>query len=35
MAYKHILIAVDLSRRVKYWLKKPFLWPALITRKSP
>ncbi len=29
MAYKHILIAVDLSRKVKFWLKKRSLWRAL------
>ncbi len=26
MAYKHILIAVDLSRRVKCWLIKQYPW---------
>ena len=34
MAYKHILIA-DLSPESKVLLKKLFLWPARITRKSP
>ncbi len=29
MAYKHILIAVDLSRRVKYWLKSRFYGPPV------
>nr|VXZ91167.1 Universal stress protein A [Klebsiella pneumoniae] len=35
MAYKHILIAVDLSPESKVLVEKPFLWPARITRKSP
>ncbi len=34
MAYKHILIAVDLSRKAKFWWRKPFLWRVLIMPKS-
>ncbi len=35
MAYKHILIAVDLSRKVKFWLKKRSLWRALQRENLP
>ncbi len=29
MAYKHILIAVDLSPEIKYWLKSRFYGPPV------
>jgi hypothetical protein len=34
MAYKHILIAVDLSPESKVLVEKPFLWRVLIMPKS-
>lgn len=35
MAYKHILIAVDLSPEAKFWLKKRSLWRGLTMLKFP
>lgn len=34
MAYKHILIAVDLSQKVRYWWKRRSPWPDRLCKVS-